>query len=92
MVNKVAKDFAKRKSLEWFSRQINIGLENEQELEDIKIYYRPSVLKLLHATWLISYDYISSPKGKAVIASGWKKLGIFGADCQYLTHSTISAH
>ena len=23
------------------------------------------------------YDYISSPEGKAVIASGWKKLGIF---------------
>ena len=79
-VNKVAKDFTKKKFSEWFSRQISIGLENGQELEDIEIDYRLSVLKLLHATWLISfYDYISSPEVQAVIASGWKKLGIFDA-------------
>ena len=77
-VNKVAKDFTKKKFSEWFSRQISIGLENGQKLEDIEIDYRFSVLKLLHATWLISfYDYISSPEGKAVIASGWKKIRYF---------------
>ena len=38
-VNKVAKDFNKSKFSEWFSRQISIGLENGQELEDIKIDY-----------------------------------------------------
>ena len=77
-VNKVAKDFTKKKFSEWFSRQISIGLENGQELEDIEIDYRFSVLKPLHATWLISfYDYISSPDGKAVVASGWKKIGYF---------------
>ena len=77
-VNKVAKDFTKKKFSEWFSRQISIGLENGQELEDVEINYRLSVLKPLHATCLISfYDYISSSGGKAVIASGWRKLGIF---------------
>ena len=51
-----------------------------QELEDIEINYHFSVLKPLHATWLIPfYDYVSSPEGKAVIASGWKKSGIFNA-------------
>ena len=56
-VNKVAKDFTEKKFLEWFSRQISIGLENGQELQDIEIDYRLSVLKPLHATWLISvYD------------------------------------
>ena len=49
-------------------------------LEDIEIDYHLSVLKPLHATWLIySYDYISSLEGKAVIASEWKKLGVFNA-------------
>ena len=79
-VNKVAKDFTKDKFLEWFSGQVSIGLENGQELEDIEINYRLSVLKPMHATWLISfYDYISSPEGKAVIDSGWKKLDILNA-------------
>ena len=55
MVNKVAKDFTKKKSSEWFSRQMSIGLENGQELEDIGINYRLCVLKALHATWVIAF-------------------------------------
>ena len=79
-VNMVAKDFTNKKFSEWFSRHISIGLENGRELEDIKIDYRLSVLKPLHATWLISFYYcISSPEGKTFIASGWKKSGIFDA-------------
>ena len=79
-VNKVAKDFMKKKFSEWFSRQISIGLENGQELEDIQIDYRLSVLKPMHAKWLISlYDFMSSPEGKVVIASGWRKSGILDA-------------
>ena len=79
-VNKVAKDFMKKKFSEWFRRQISIGLENGQELEDIQIDYRLSVLKHMHAKWLISfYDFMSSPEGKVVIASGWRKSGILDA-------------
>ena len=44
-VNKVAKDFTKEKFSEWFTRQISIGLENGQELDDIEIDYRLSVLE-----------------------------------------------
>ena len=78
-VNKVAKYFTKTKFSEMFSRQISIGLQNGQELEDIEIDYRLSILKPLHAAWISFYDYISSPEGKTVIASGWKKSGIFDA-------------
>ena len=79
-VNKVAKDFLKKKFSEWFSRQISIGLENGQELEDIQIDYRLSVLKPMHAKWLISfYDFMSNPEGNVVIASGWRKSGILDA-------------
>ena len=79
-VNKVAKDFMEKKFSEWFSRQISIGLGNGQELEDIQIDYRLSVLKPMHAKWLISfYDFMSSPKGKVVIARGWRKSEILDA-------------
>ena len=80
-VNKVAKDFMKKKFSKWFSRQISIGLENGQELQDIQIDYRLSVLKPMNAKWLISfYDFMSSPEGKVVIiASGWRKSGILDA-------------
>ena len=44
-VNKVAKDFTTKKFSEWFSRQISIGLENGQELEDTEIDYCLSVFK-----------------------------------------------
>ena len=79
-VNKFAEDFINQKFSQWFSRQINIRLENRQELDDIEVDYRLSVLKPLHANWLISlYNHMSSPEGKETILSGWKKSGIFDA-------------
>ena len=79
-VNKAAKDLTKKKFSEWYTRQLTNGMENGIELDDIEIDYHLSVLKRLHATWLISlYNHMNSPEGKAVSASGWKKLGIFDA-------------
>ena len=78
-VNRVAKAFTKKKFSEWFSKQISIGLENGQELEDIEIDHR---LKCLEAPACNVADilwFISSPEGKAVITSGRKKSGIFDA-------------
>ena len=49
-------------------------------MDDVEIDYRLSVLKSLHAKWLISlYDYMSSPEGKAVVSDAWKKSGIYDA-------------
>ena len=44
-VNKAAKDYTKQKFSDWFTRQINTGLENGHELDDIEIDHRLSVLK-----------------------------------------------
>ena len=58
-------------------QSVKIGLENDQELHDTEVDYRSSVLKSLHAYWLIScYNHISSPEYKAIILSGWKKSGV----------------
>ena len=79
-VNKFAKDYMKQKFSEWFSRQIDLGFDNGQELDDIKIDYRLSVLKPLHDKWLISlYDHMATSGGKEITLSGWKKSGIFDA-------------
>ena len=49
-------------------------------MDDVEIDYRLSVLKSLHAKWLISlYDYMSSPEGKAVVFDAWQKSGICDA-------------
>ena len=45
----ITKDYTKQKFSDWFTCQINTGLENGQELDDIEIDYRLSVLKPLHA-------------------------------------------
>ena len=37
----------------WFSRQISLGHKNGVELDDIEVDYRLSVLKPLHAKWLV---------------------------------------
>ena len=79
-VNKAAKDFTRKKFSEWYTRQLTNGMDNGIELDDIEINYRLSVLKPLHATWLISlYSHMNSPEGKEVSASSWKKSGIFEA-------------
>ena len=76
--NKAAKDYTKQKFSDWFTRQINTGLENGQELDYIEIDYRLSVLKPLHSKWLTSfYNYMTTTKGQEVISNGWKRSGIY---------------
>ena len=77
-VNKAAKDYTKQKFSDWFTFQISTGLENGQELDDIEIDYRLSVLKHLHAKCLISfYNYMTTTKEQEVISNGWKRSGIY---------------
>ena len=79
-VNKAAKDYTKEKFSDWFTRQINTGLENGQELDDIEIEYQLSVLKPLHPRWLTSfYNYMTTTKGQEIISNGWKRSGIYDA-------------
>ena len=44
-----------------FTRQISRGLENGVELDDIEVDYRLSVLKPLHAKWLVEYVITCPP-------------------------------
>ena len=76
--DKAAKDYTKQKLSDWFTHQINTGLENGHELDDIEIDNQLNVLKPLHAEWLISfYNYRVTTKGQEVISNGWKGSGIY---------------
>ena len=54
-------------------------LQSGANLEDIDVDFRLSIMKPLHAQWLVNvYNYFTSDKGKYVIAKGWKRAEISG--------------
>ena len=68
-INKFVKDFMKGMFSTSFTRQISRGLENGVELNDIEVDYRLSVLKPLHAKWLVEYVIICPPtRGKKLLS------------------------
>ena len=82
-VNKFAKNFAKQRFSEWFSRQIDIGLGNGQELDNIHIDYKLSNLKALHAKWLIDvYNLMSVMEIEENIISGREKSVLHPAELE----------
>ena len=49
-------------------------------MEDIDVQLRLSLLKPLHASWLVDlYNEFTSSKGKDIIISGWRASGILDA-------------
>ena len=76
-VNGSFKAFMKQKFTEWYSKEITKGLDNGVQLEDIDVKLRLSVLKPLHAKWLLdAYKCLSTEAGQKIIENGWKAAGI----------------
>ena len=79
-VNGSFKALMKKKFTEWYSKQIANELEKGAPLDDIEVKLKLSVLKLLHAGWLIyAYDHLTSEAGRKIIANGWQSAGITSA-------------
>ena len=76
-VNREAKKFMKDQFTSWFSAQIQSQLDSGVVLDDVDVDLRLSVLKPIHATWIVSmYNHLSSSEGRQSIAKGWKKAGV----------------
>ena len=76
-VNGYAKRFLAKKFNEWYSSEITKQLDEGASLEEVNVKLRLSVLKPLHAGWLIDfYNQMTSEEGKKVIHSGWRAAGI----------------
>ena len=79
-VNGHCKKFMKNEFAKWYMQQVDNALQVGTKLEDINIEFRLSVIKPLHAKWLVEYyNDISSEAGTKVIVNGFKLAGIYYA-------------
>ena len=76
-VNRSFNASTKKKFTEWCSKQIAGELDRGISLNDIEVKVQMSVLKLLHARWLMdNFNFMTSQAGSEVISNKWKTAGI----------------
>lgn len=76
-VNGSFKALMKSKFTEWYSKEISKQLQENVPMENIEIKLKVSVLKPLHASWLVdAYNHLTSEAGREIIKNGWKSAGI----------------
>ena len=76
-VNGAAKSFAKKEFITYYSDQVQQQVESGIDLEDVDVDLRLSVIKPLHAQWLVNmYNFFTEPNGRKIVLKGWKKAGI----------------
>ena len=76
-VNGRFKQYMKEKFSTWYSEQISLALENGDKLENINIPFKITVLKPLHAKWLVEfYNHITSGEKREIITLGFERAGI----------------
>jgi len=79
-VNGSAKKLARKEFIKYYSSAVQQQLESEKSAEDIEVDLRLSIIKPLHAQWLVNiYNYFTTASsGRDIILKGWKKAGISG--------------
>ena len=77
-VNRAAKNFIKKEFVSYYSGAIQQGLNEGKALEDIQVDVRLTVIKPLHAQWLVDVYNFFSTEGQQITIKGWKKAGILG--------------
>ena len=71
--NGYVKQFMKKKFMLWNSDQVKRALDECKDIKDVEISLNLSIVKPLHAKWLIEmYNHMSSSEGKDVCLKGWK--------------------
>ena len=74
------KRFTKNRFTEWYSSQVIKEIEAGKDLETIVIPLKLSIIKPLHAQWLIDlYNHFTSPVGWEICLKGWQVSGIYDA-------------
>ena len=73
------KCFMKKKFTLWYSDQVIRALDEGKDIKNVEISLKLSIVKPLHAKWLIEmYNHMTS-SGKDVCLKGWKVAGILDA-------------
>ena len=75
--NGYAKKFMKKKFTLWYVDQVQRAMDAGKSMGEIDIDLKLSVLKPLHASWLIElFNHMTSPARRAVSLEGWEVAGI----------------
>ena len=75
-VNDQAKKFCKEKFTTWYSQEVQRQLDSGTSFEDIEVDLRMSVIKPLHAGWLVAlYDYLTGAEGRRLYLQGMGESG-----------------
>jgi len=78
--NGYAKRFMKDKFTVWYSDKVQRQMDTGKALELIDIDLKLSILKPLHAKWLLElFNHMTSEEGRKVNMKGWEVAGISGA-------------
>ena len=79
-VNKHCKSYLKRLFSEWYTQADQESISLGKKVEEIKMEFRLTTFKPLHAKWLVEYyNEFRSEKGSSVIINGWNPAGIYDA-------------
>ena len=74
--NQYSKGFMKRKFSEWYSSEVVKQIDAGHDVDTIDIPLKLSIMKPLHATWIIElYNYFTSPRGTQICLKGWEVTG-----------------
>ena len=69
-----AKQFMKRKFVDWYARQIVTEINKARDVEEIDVPMKLSIMKPLHASWLMElYNYMTLSAGRDVCMKGLEK-------------------
>ena len=74
-VNKSSIDFLRKEAQSWYSQEIFKQMEAGKRSDQIKVDVRVSVVKPLHAKWIVNYYDYARTKPQLII-NGWKESGI----------------
>ena len=76
-VNDHRKFFMNRMFAEGYRKQVEEALSHGKKVEDIEVKFYLTVIKPLHAKWLMEfYNHITSEEGSEIIINDWKRSGI----------------
>ena len=79
-VNGYSKRFLKNKLNEWYSFQVSKQLADCVMLENVQVKLNLTILKPIHAGWLVDfYNHMTTDKGFNIIKNGWKAAGTTNA-------------
>ena len=75
-VNGSAKNYMRKQFIVYYSSSVKQQLDSGKQLENIDVDFRLTVIKPLHAQWLVDmFNFFTSQKGAEIIIKGWKKAG-----------------